>query len=64
MYYHPQQLYSVMPNYNYPILNKIISYITNNNTYNKLEEIKTSEKNDDFHSPGQININGINNQYN
>ena len=59
--YYPQQLCSFMPNYNYPILNKKNFISTNNNTNNKIEEIKISEKNDDLHSKGLNNINGQNN---
>ena len=62
--YYPQQFCSFMPNYNYPILNKKNFIPTNNNTNNKLEDIKSSEKNDGLRSPGQNNINGQNSLYN
>ena len=49
-----------MSNYNYANLNKK-NFIQNNN--NKLEEISSSKKNEDFHSPLDSSINGQNNQY-
>ena len=58
--YLPQQLCSFMSNYNYANLNKK-NFIQNNN--NKLEEISSSKKNEDFHSPLDSSINGQNNQY-
>ena len=58
--YLPQQLCSFMPNYNYSALNKK-NFFQNNN--NKLEEMNSIKKNEDFHSPLENNINGKNNQY-
>ena len=58
--YLPQQLCSFMPNYNYSALNKK-NFVQNNN--NKLEEMNSIKKNEDFHSPLENNINGKNNQY-
>ena len=62
--YYPQQLCSFMPNYNYPILNKKNYMPNNNNSNNKLEEIKSSEKNDNLSPTGQNNINGQNSLFN
>ena len=58
--YLPQQLCSFISNYNYATLNKK-NFIQNNN--NKLEEINSSKKNEDFHSSLDNNINGQNRQY-
>ena len=60
--YLPQQLCSFMPNYNYSTLNKK-NFVNNNSIYNKVEDINTSEKNEDFRSQLENNINGQNNQY-
>ena len=60
--YLPQQL-CLMPNYNYSALNKKNFLINNNNINNKLEDINSSEKNEDFSPSLENNYNIQNNQY-
>ena len=61
--YLPQQLCSFMPNYNYSSLNKNNFILSNNNINNKLEDINSSEKKEDFGSPLEKNYNCQSNQY-
>ena len=60
--YLPQQLCSFMPNYNYSALNKK-NFLINNNINNKLEDINSSEKNEDLAPSLENNYNIQNNHY-
>ena len=61
--YLTQQLCPFMPNYNYSALNKKNFLINNNNINNKLEDINSSEKNEDLAPSLENNYNIQNNQY-
>ena len=61
--YLPQQLCPFIPNYNYSALNKKNFLINNNNINNKLEDINSSEKNEDLAPSLENNYNIQNNQY-
>ena len=61
--YLPQQLCSFMPNYNYSTLNKKNFMLNNNNINNKLEDINSSEKKEDFGTQIEKNYNAQSNQY-
>ena len=61
--YLPQQLCPFIPNYNYSAINKKNFLINNNNINNKLEDINSSEKNEDLAPSLENNYNIQNNQY-
>ena len=61
--YLPQHLCPFLPNYNYSALNKKKFIINNNNINNKLEDINSSEKNEDLAPSLENNYNIQNNQY-